>query len=97
MSDGGESERGKHSKERPVELLVAAHCLLASKNQLNTWTSYVDDEGADLVLKRWQRDAMLAIQVKACFVGSRGVERTEFTCIPSGLFRAAILTTAASR
>jgi hypothetical protein len=74
-------ERGNHSKGRPVELFIAAYCLIASKNALNVWTSYVDDEGADLVLKRWQGTATLSIQVKARFVGSKGIdENREFSC-----------------
>jgi hypothetical protein len=81
MKETSEPKRGNHSKGRPVELFVAAYCMLASKNQLNMLTSYVDDDGVDLVLKRWQREALLAIQVKACFVGSKGVDdNREFTC-----------------
>lgn len=60
-----ESERGVHGIGKPVELLVAAYCMLASSGELNVSTSFIDDQGVDLVFNRWGRTATLAIQVKS--------------------------------
>jgi hypothetical protein len=70
--------RGNHSKGKPVELFIAAYCMLASRNQLNVATSYIDDEGVDLFVNRWRGKSTLALQVKSKFSDSVEIGRDEF-------------------
>jgi hypothetical protein len=72
------SERGNHSKGKPVELFIAAYCMLASKNQLNVSTSFIDDEGVDLVFNRWRHSGTLALQVKSQFADTKEALRGKF-------------------
>ena len=57
--------RGVNAIGKAVELYIAAYCILASNGKLNVSTSYIDDEGVDLVFNRWGRSTTLAIQVKS--------------------------------
>ena len=50
---------------KAVEHLVAATCILTSELQLNVSTSFVDDEGVDLVFARRGQPKTLAVQVKS--------------------------------
>lgn len=50
---------------KAVEHLVAATCILTSGMELNVSTSFVDDEGVDLVFHRRSDSATLAVQVKS--------------------------------
>jgi len=50
---------------KAVEHLVAASCILISNAELNVSTSFVDDEGVDLVFHRRGGVATLAVQVKS--------------------------------
>lgn len=50
---------------KAVEHLIAASCILASGLELNVSTSFVDDEGVDLVFHRRESSATLAVQVKS--------------------------------
>jgi hypothetical protein len=50
---------------KAAELLVAAACILISRGELNASTSFVDDEGVDLVFHRRGRPTTLAVQVKS--------------------------------
>ena len=58
---------------KAAELLVAAACILMSRGELNVSTSYVDDEGVDLVFHRRGRPATLAVQVKSRMASSARV------------------------
>ena len=60
-----DAERGVHGIGKPVELFIAAYCMLASSGKLNVSTSFIDDQGVDLVFNRWGRTATLPIQVKS--------------------------------
>lgn len=66
---------------KAVEHLVAATCILTSGLELNVSTSFVDDEGVDLVLARRGQPKTLAIQVKSRRLAgtsmSRGTFRTQ--------------------
>lgn len=70
--------RGNHSKGKPVELFIAAYCMLASRNRLNVATSYIDDEGVDLFVNRWRGRSTLALQVKSKYSDSVEIGRDEF-------------------
>lgn len=75
-------ERSKHQdaslKGKAVEHLVAATCILISDLKLNVSTSFVDDEGVDLVFHRRGRAATLAIQVKSRFSSASTLKRGRF-------------------
>ena len=73
-----EVARGVHAKGKPVELYIAAYCMLARPGDLSVSTSFIDDEGVDLVFNRWGRTATLAIQVKSRFADSAEVKRGDF-------------------
>ena len=60
---------------KAVEHLVAATCILTSDLQLNVSTSFVDDEGVDLVFARRGRPKTLAVQVKSRRVTTPSIER----------------------
>jgi hypothetical protein len=70
--------RGLHAKGKPVELYIAAYCMLARPGDLSVSTSFIDDEGVDLVFNRWGKTATLAIQVKSRFADSAEVKRGDF-------------------
>ena len=73
-----EVARGVHAKGKPVELYIAAYCMLARPGDLSVSTSFIDDEGVDLVFNRWGRTATLALQVKSRFADSAEVKRGDF-------------------
>lgn len=50
---------------KAVEHLVAATCILVSRLELNVSTSFVDDEGVDLVFHRRASSTTLDVQVKS--------------------------------
>src|SRR3954451_14345412 len=66
---------------KAVEHLVAATCILTSGLELNVSTSFVDDEGVDLVFARRPQPKTLAVQVKSRRLAgtsmSRGTFRTQ--------------------
>lgn len=62
-------------KGKAAELLVAAHCILVSGGELNVSTSYVDDEGVDLVFHRRGSSITYAVQVKTRFSSASTVQR----------------------
>jgi hypothetical protein len=66
---------------KAVEHLVAATCILISGLELNVSTSFVDDEGVDLVFARRGQSKTLAVQVKSRRLTgtsmSRGTFRTQ--------------------
>lgn len=70
---------------RAVEYLVAAKAILASDLKLNVSTSFVDDEGVDLVFHRRRSTTILAVQVKSRTVGAQTIAR-------KGVFRANVRT-----
>jgi len=57
--------RNSARKGKAVEHLVAASCILTSGLELNVSTSFVDDEGVDLVFHRRESSTTLAVQVKS--------------------------------
>ena len=57
--------RDSARKGKAVEHLIAASVMLASDLQLNVSTSFVDDEGVDLVFHRRESPTTLAVQVKS--------------------------------
>jgi hypothetical protein len=67
-------ERSKHQdsalKGKAVEHLVAASCILISGLKLNVSTSFVDDEGVDLVFHRRGSPTTLAVQVKSRYASA---------------------------
>jgi hypothetical protein len=65
LDERPDEERGVHGIGKPVELFIAAYCMLASSGKLNVSTSFIDDQGVDLVFNRWGRTATLPIQVKS--------------------------------
>lgn len=81
MADGTDSAR----LGRAAEYLVAAKAILASDLRLNVSTSFVDDEGVDLVFHRRGSTTTLAVQVKSRTVGARTIAR-------KGIFRATVRT-----
>jgi len=64
---------------KAVEHLVAATCILTSRLELNVSTSFVDDEGVDLVFARRGQPKTLAVQVKS--------RRLTGTSMSKGTFR----------
>lgn len=66
-------------KGKAAELLVAASCILGSGGELNVSTSFVDDEGVDLVIHRRARPTTLALQVKSRFASAATTRRGHFT------------------
>ena len=58
--------------------VIAAYCMLASRNRLNVATSYIDDEGVDLFVNRWRGRSTLALQVKSKYSDSVEIGRDEF-------------------
>src|SRR3954447_17781303 len=64
---------------KAVEHLVAATCILTSGMELNVSTSFVDDEGVDLVFARRGQPKTLAVQVKS--------RRLTGTSMSRGMFR----------
>jgi hypothetical protein len=64
---------------KAVEHLVAATCILTSGLELNVSTSFVDDEGVDLVFARRAQPKTLAVQVKS--------RRLAGTSMSKGTFR----------
>ncbi len=66
---GGDSGR----KGKAVEHLVAASVILGSGDVLNVSTSFVDDEGVDLIFHRRGRPETLAVQVKSRSWRSKGL------------------------
>lgn len=67
---------------KAVEHLVAATCILTSGLQLNVSTSFVDDEGVDLIFARRGQPKTLAVQVKS--------RRLAGASMSSGIFRAQV-------
>lgn len=63
---------------KAAEFLVAAFCILATRGQLNSSTSMVDDEGVDLVFHAREGVSTLAVQVKARMSDTKGVQRGSF-------------------
>ena len=70
---------------RAAEYLVAAKAILASDLRLNVSTSFVDDEGVDLVFHRRGSTTTLAVQVKSRTVGAQTIAK-------KGVFRAIVRT-----
>jgi hypothetical protein len=68
------TNRDSSLKGKAVEHLVAATCILIGNGALNVSTSFVDDEGVDLVFHHRGGSTTLAVQVKARFTGSRQAE-----------------------
>jgi hypothetical protein len=66
-------------KGKAAELMVAALCIVASGFELNVSSSFVDDEGVDLVVHRRGRPATLALQVKSRFTGAGTARAGQFT------------------
>lgn len=64
---------------KAVEHLVAATCILTSGMELNVSSSFVDDEGVDLVFARRGQPKTLAVQVKS--------RRLAGTSMSQGTFR----------
>ncbi len=60
---------------KAVEHLVAATCILTSELKLNVSTSFVDDEGVDLVFARRGQPKTLAVQVKSRRVTTSSIKR----------------------
>jgi hypothetical protein len=72
-------DRDASIKGKAAEHLVAATCILASGLKLNVSTSFVDDEGVDLVFHRRERSTTLAVQVKSRTMTTKGIaERQRF-------------------
>jgi hypothetical protein len=67
---------------KAVEHLVAATCILTSGLRLNVSTSFVDDEGVDLVFARRGAPKTLAVQVKS--------RRAAGASMAKGTFRAQV-------
>lgn len=65
-------------KGKAAELLIAAKCILASDGELNVSTSFVDDEGVDLVFHRRDRPVTLAVQVKTRFTTAVTTARGDY-------------------
>lgn len=63
---------------KAAEFLIASFCILASRGQLNSSTSMVDDEGVDLVFHARGGVSTLAVQVKARMSDSKGIQRGSF-------------------
>jgi hypothetical protein len=74
VSDSERTNRDSSLKGKAVEHLVAATCILIGNGALNVSTSFVDDEGVDLVFHHRGGSTTLAVQVKARFKGTRQVE-----------------------
>ena len=79
MDDFRDKSSSASRKGKAAELLVAAHCILVSGGQLNVSTSYVDDEGVDLVFHARGSAAILAVQVKTRFTTSSVYGRGQIT------------------
>jgi hypothetical protein len=63
---------------KAVEHLVAATCILTSGLQLNVSTSFVDDEGVDLVFARRGEQKTLAVQVKSRRISGASMSKGTF-------------------
>lgn len=63
---------------KAVEHLIAASFILASGLELNVSTSFVDDEGVDLIFHRRESSTTLAVQVKSRSHDAKTVTRNEF-------------------
>lgn len=76
------TDRSKHQdaalKGKAVEHLVAASCILMSDLELNVSTSFVDDEGVDLVFHRRGCPTTLAIQVKSRYQSASTSQKGRF-------------------
>lgn len=85
MADNRDSAR----KGKAVEHLVAATCILVSGLELNVSTSFVDDEGVDLVFHRREHSTTLAVQVKSrSLAASTIVAKSRFqAAVSAGTFR----------
>lgn len=79
MDDFRDKSPAAGRKGKAAELLVAAHCILVSGGKLNVSTSYVDDEGVDLVFHARGSAATLAVQVKTRFTSSSVYGRGQIT------------------
>lgn len=80
-TDAAPSHRDSGRLGKAVEHLVAATCILTSDLRLNVSTSFVDDEGVDLVFARRGGQKTLAVQVKSRSFAAKTIERR-------GVFRA---------
>jgi hypothetical protein len=65
---------------KAVEHLVAASCVLTSGLELNVSTSFVDDEGVDLVFHRRESSTTLAVQVKSLSLTAKTIAGKETFC-----------------
>lgn len=74
-TNAGPSARDSARLGRAVEHLVAAICILTSDLTLNVSTSFVDDEGVDLVFSRRGDQKTLAVQVKSRRVTAGTIEQ----------------------
>lgn len=74
MADNRDSAR----MGKAVEHLIAASCILVSGLELNVSTSFVDDEGVDLVFHRRESSTTLAVQVKSRSLDAKTVARNRF-------------------
>lgn len=85
MADNRDSGR----KGKAVEHLVAATCILVSRLELNVSTSFVDDEGVDLVFHRREQSTTLAVQVKSRSMSTTSIANNErfITSVRSSTFR----------
>jgi hypothetical protein len=68
-----------HGIGKAVELFVAAYCMLASSGELTASTSFIDDQGVDLVFNRWGKTNTLAVQVKSRTTEAASVTDGSFT------------------
>lgn len=73
MADNRDSAR----MGKAVEHLVAATCILVSGLELNVSTSFVDDEGVDLVFHRRESSTTLAVQVKSRSMSAKTIANRE--------------------
>jgi hypothetical protein len=76
--DPGANDRGVHAIGKTVELFVAAFCMLTTRGALNASTSFIDDEGVDLVFNRWGNSTTLAIQVKSRTTEAETIKKGRF-------------------
>jgi hypothetical protein len=65
---------------KAVEHLVAASCILSTSARLNVSTSFVDDDGVDLVFHLRGGTATLAVQVKHNSTSTQKVQREQLIC-----------------
>jgi hypothetical protein len=65
---------------KAVEHLIAASCILSTSAKLNVSTSFVDDDGVDLVFHLRGGTSTLAVQVKHNSTSTQKVQRQRLIC-----------------